>query len=114
MVPWMGERRVKWNIVAGCQDGQMAMKRAAAIVAARPIDGTQSSNSGFFTQAVTIVLQCMLHAAAIDGRTMRDVMRWMGDFEDDTPYNILRERPGRSATGSGCSRSTARGKPMRR
>lgn len=94
MVPWMGEQRVKWNIVAGCQDGQMAMKRAAAIVAARPIDGTQSSNSGFFTQAVTIVLQCMLHAAAIDGRTMRDVMRWMGDFEDDTPYNILRERPG--------------------
>lgn len=94
LVRWLGADRVKWDIVAGCEDGQMAIKRAAAIVAARPIDGSQSSNNGFFTQAVTIVLQCMLHAAAVGGRSMRDVMRWMGDFEDDTPYDILRETPG--------------------
>lgn len=93
LVPWMGERRVKWDIIAGCEDGQVAMKRAAAIVAARPIDGKQSTNSGFFTQAVTIVLQCMMHAAAVDGRSMRDVMAWMGDYDDNTPYDILRSHP---------------------
>jgi hypothetical protein len=93
LVPWMGERRVKWDIIAGCEDGQVAMKRAAAIVAARPIDGKQSTNAGFFTQAVTIVLQCMMHAAAVGGKSMRDVMAWMGDYSNDTPYEILRTHP---------------------
>lgn len=69
------------------------MKRAAAIVAARPLDGKQSTNAGFFTQAVTIVLQCMMHAAAVSGKSMRDVMAWMGDYDDNTPYDILRTHP---------------------
>lgn len=110
LVPWMGERRVKWDIVAGCEQPQMAIKRAAAIVAARPIDPGQSSSAGFFTQAVTIVLQCMLHAAAIGGRSMRDVMRWMGDFDDDVPYNILREAPGAQRSWEGLLTKYCRGK----
>jgi len=92
LVPWAN--RVKWNIVDGCQDGQMAVKRAAAIVATRPTNNNESTNSGFFTLAVTIVLQCMLHAAAVKNLNMRDVMRWMNDSTDDTPYQILREEPG--------------------
>lgn len=93
LVPWMGEDRVKWDIVAGCEDPKMAMKRAAAIVAARPLDGRQSTNSGFFTIAVTLILQSMLHAAAVDGRSMRDVMRWLGNYDDNAPYQILRDNP---------------------
>lgn len=94
LVPWMRSWRVKIDMVAGCEDGQMAMKRAAALVAARPLNGSQSSNADFFKQAVTIVLQCMLHAAAVKKLSMEDVMRWMGDFSDDTPYDILRDTPG--------------------
>ncbi|MBD8519139.1 type IV secretory system conjugative DNA transfer family protein [Plantibacter sp. CFBP 8804] len=114
LVPWFGKltrtARVRWNIVAGCQDGQMAMKRAAAIVAARPMNGSESTNSGFFSQAVTIVLQCMLHAAAMKGLTMRDVMRWMNDFDDDTPYDILRDTPGALHGWEALLRKYCRGK----
>nr|WP_249407136.1 TraM recognition domain-containing protein [Plantibacter sp. CFBP 8775] len=83
---------VRWDIVAGCQDGSVAMERAKAIVAARPLTG-DSTNSGFFSQAVTIVLQCMLHAAAVGVYTMRDVMTWMNDFSNETPYNVLSDHP---------------------
>ncbi|WP_431031205.1 type IV secretory system conjugative DNA transfer family protein [Plantibacter sp. RU18] len=98
LVPWFGRRlgmaRVKWDIVAGCEDGEMAMKRAAALVAARPAGGATSTNSDFFRDAVTNVLQCMLHAAAVKGLNMRDVMRWVNNFEDSTPYDILLDTPG--------------------
>ncbi|MFJ8896599.1 type IV secretory system conjugative DNA transfer family protein [Leifsonia sp. NPDC102414] len=88
--PW----KVRWDIVAGCEDPQEAIRRATAIVAARPLQGdSSSSNSGFFHKAVIIVLQCMLHAAAVEGLTMREVMTWMSDFSDDTPYTILTDNP---------------------
>jgi len=36
------------------------------------------------------VLRCVLHAAALDGRTLRDVVRWVSDFSDLEPLDILR------------------------
>lgn len=88
----------RWNIVAGCETDQVAMERAKAIVAARPLDG-DSKNSGFFATAAQVIIRCLLHAAAV-GRdqngnqyTMRDVLAWTQDFSDDTPYTILRSHP---------------------
>lgn len=80
----------KWNIVAGCEEDREAQERARAIVAARPLGG-DSKNAGFFSEAAETVLRCLLHAAALDGRTMRDVIRWTQDFNDETPYNILHD-----------------------
>lgn len=84
--------KCRWNIVAGCEDEMNAMRRAKAIVAARPLDG-DSKNSGFFATAAQVILRCMLHAAAVGGYTMRDVIAWTRDFSDDTPYTVLRTNP---------------------
>ncbi|TCU82298.1 TraM-binding TraD/TraG-like protein [Curtobacterium sp. PhB191] len=83
--------RVKWNIVAGCEDDMEATRRAKAIIAARPLEG--ASNAGFFAGTAQTVLQCLLHAAALGGHSMRDVVLWSKNFTDDTPYNILRDHP---------------------
>lgn len=83
---------VKWNIVAGCEDSSEATRRAGAIIAARP-DGNES-NGGFFKEAAETVLRALLHAAALGGKDMRDIMVWMRDFENDAPYTILKTNPG--------------------
>lgn len=88
--------RVRWNIVDGCADAGEATKRAAAMIAARPLDS--GKNAGFFNDAANKVLRCLLHAAALGGHDMRTVMAWARDFEDDAPYNILRTHEG-AATG---------------
>lgn len=85
---------VGWDIVAGCEAPAVAQERADALVAARPL-GKGSSNASFFGESASIVLRCLLHAAAIGNvqtqkpYTMRDVVAWMRDFDDDTPYTIL-------------------------
>lgn len=82
----------RWDIVAGCTEDREAQERARAIVAARPLGG-DSKNSGFFSEAAETVLRCLLHAAALEGRSMRDVLAWTQNFRDDTPYNILEDHP---------------------
>jgi type IV secretory pathway TraG/TraD family ATPase VirD4 len=82
---------VKWDVTAGCEDSSEATRRAGAIIAARP--SGNESNGGFFKEAAETVLRCLLHAAALGGKDMRDVMVWMRDFENDTPYTILRTHP---------------------
>ncbi|TIH33778.1 type IV secretory system conjugative DNA transfer family protein [Subtercola vilae] len=83
---------IKWDIVAGCADDETAMRRARALVAARPLEG-DSSNSGFFANASETILRCMLHAAALENKSMRDVLAWTRDFKDDEPFAILRDHP---------------------
>ena len=82
----------RWDIVAGCEDVREAMTRARAMVAARPLNSGRNAN--FFEGASETVLRCLLHAAAIDGQSMREVLAWARDFTDDTPYEILRTHPG--------------------
>jgi hypothetical protein len=82
----------RWDIVAGCEDVREAMTRARAMVAARPLNSDR--NSSFFEGASETVLRCLLHAAAIDGGSMREVLAWARDFTDDAPYEILRSHPG--------------------
>ena len=82
----------RWDIVAGCEDVRDAMTRARAMVAARPLGAGR--NSSFFEGASETVLRCLMHAAAIGGQSMREVLGWARDFTDDTPYEILRTHPG--------------------
>ena len=81
----------RWDIVAGCEDVREAMTRARAMVAARPLSSDRSSS--FFEGASETVLRCLLHAAAINGQSMREVLAWARDFADDAPYEILRTHP---------------------
>jgi type IV secretory pathway TraG/TraD family ATPase VirD4 len=84
---------LRWSPVTGCDDPRVAIRRADAIVAAKPLGG-DSGNTGFFTEAAGTVLRCLLHAAALGGRSMRDVVRWVADFTELEPLDILRTHPG--------------------
>jgi len=82
---------LRWSPVAGCQTPAVALRRAAALVAARPLHG--ATNSGFFEEGAGTVLRCLLHAAALAGASLADVLAWAADFSDETPANILRDHP---------------------
>ncbi|MGB8382737.1 MAG: hypothetical protein WCG47_16085, partial [Dermatophilaceae bacterium] len=87
---WPAECR--WDIVAGCDDPAEAMRRAAAMTAAKPLG--RGGNAEFFADACRTVLRCLLHAAALTPEgSMREVMGWVRNFADDTPFIILREDP---------------------
>ncbi len=69
---------LRWSPVRGCELPQTAMIRARALAAgtgmSRTVDG------GDFWQGQTeTVLRALLHAAALDGRTARDLYRWSLD-----------------------------------
>lgn len=81
----------RWDVVAGCEDVREAAGRARAMVAARPLG--HARNTGFFAATAETVLRCLLHAAALSGGSMREVMGWSRDFSIDTPYAVLRDHP---------------------
>ena len=84
---------VKWDLVAGCEDPKEAITRAAAMVKGRPISGQGSSNIGFFEGKATTVLRCYLHAAALDGRSAREVLAWSKNPSSAVPLMILNQHP---------------------
>ena len=83
----------RWNMIAGCERAVDAAARAKAMVAARPLGKEGGGNVSFFTDSAATVLKCLMHAAAVDGRTMRDVMRWARNFADDEALQILDAHP---------------------
>jgi type IV secretory pathway TraG/TraD family ATPase VirD4 len=63
-----------WSLVRGCEDPQVAMIRAEALVA--DAGGAGVENANFWrTQAVSAT-RAMLHAGALDGRSAADLYRW--------------------------------------
>ncbi|MHB8220771.1 MAG: type IV secretory system conjugative DNA transfer family protein, partial [Acidimicrobiales bacterium] len=70
-----GERipTMRWSPIRGCERPQTAMLRAAALGQG----GTGGVESGaFWRQQSQIVIRCLLHAAAIAGKTPADLYRW--------------------------------------
>lgn len=85
--------KVRWDMVAGCEDDQVASERAAAMVNAMPRKGPPSAAEGHFNTGCTIILEALLHAAALKrGGTMRDVITWSQDFQNLEPKRIIEEQ----------------------
>lgn len=65
---------LRWSVVRGCENAQTAMMRAEALVP----DGGRSGleNGTFWRQQGLSVVRCLLHAAALDGRSSSDLYRW--------------------------------------
>lgn len=85
---WPDELR--WNPVKGCTDPDEALERGRAWAAGDP-GKAGGKNSEWFNARAGEVLAYLLHAAALKpGGTMRDVMRWATDFDDDEPVELLR------------------------
>ena len=82
--------QLRWNPVKGCADPDEALERGRAWAAGDP-GKSGGKNGEWFSARAGEVLAYFLHAAAIKpGGSMRDVVRWAADFDDDEPVALLR------------------------
>src|SRR5699024_4850409 len=97
LVSW--PEAMRWNILRGCEDTVVARARAGQLVKGGKKDshtaGGGDSNSEFFLGRARTVLQSYLHAAALGGHSIADVLKWAADLEtDDTALRTLEKHPG--------------------
>ncbi|WP_176960188.1 type IV secretory system conjugative DNA transfer family protein [Lentzea jiangxiensis] len=71
-VPW--PEKLRWNPIHGCEDFDVALRRAVAICSARPLEDTK--NGGYFSGKSEGVLAAMLHAAALSGTDLATLWLW--------------------------------------
>jgi type IV secretion system protein VirD4 len=65
---------LRWSLLRGCESPQTAMIRAEALVSDAGRSGVE--NGMFWRQQALTATRCMLHAAALDGRSPSDLQRW--------------------------------------
>ena len=81
----------RWNPVRGCEQPAVALQRAASFTAATESRGLH--DMAFWIGKASAVLASLLHAAALDGRTMNDVYQWAHGIDDSRPEQILAAHP---------------------
>ncbi|MDN3028824.1 type IV secretory system conjugative DNA transfer family protein [Streptomyces sp. S.PB5] len=103
--------RLHWSPTAGCEDKQTASARAAALLA--PVRPTAKIDQAVADVAETL-LRSYLHAAAIDGRTIRHVHRWSQGTQIQDAVRVLRTNPKAAAGSAGELEAALTGHPERR
>ncbi|WP_030423279.1 type IV secretory system conjugative DNA transfer family protein [Streptomyces sp. SCSIO 75703] len=88
--------RLHWSPTAGCEDRDTAGVRAAGLLA--PVRPTSRLDQAVADTAATL-LRSHLHAAALDGRTLRHVHRWSQGGQVQEAVRVLRTHP-KAAPGS--------------
>ncbi|MGW5196375.1 type IV secretory system conjugative DNA transfer family protein [Streptomyces spiralis] len=88
--------RLHWSPTSGCEDKETAVARAGALLA--PVRPTARIDQAVTDTAHTL-LRSYLHAAAIDGRTVRHVHRWSQGGQLQEAVRSLRTNP-KAASGS--------------
>lgn len=66
--------RLRWSLTRGCEDSEVALRRARAL-AANAGKGTGGSD-GFWQNHAIMVLAPLLHAAALSGEGVEGLRRW--------------------------------------
>ncbi|MEW2031501.1 type VI secretion protein [Streptomyces roseifaciens] len=103
--------RLRWSPVAGCTARETAAARAAALLApVRPLSALDSATA----DAAETLLRCWLHAAAVDGRPFRQVLRWAQGTAAHEPVRILRTHVKAAGGAAGELESALTGHPQRR
>ncbi|WP_248580850.1 TraM recognition domain-containing protein [Nocardioides sp. InS609-2] len=93
-----GVRELVWDPIAGCVDPKVAERRAKAFTAGT-VKGAINGGTGddaarFYAAESAKVLQGYFHAAALTGKTLDDVLRWIANPAAATdPAEILRRHP---------------------
>ncbi|KFG72187.1 type IV secretory system conjugative DNA transfer family protein [Streptomyces mutabilis] len=82
--------RVHWSPTTGCEDRPTATARAAALLA--PVRPTSRLDQAVGDTA-ELLLRSYLHAAAVDGRTVRHVHRWSQGLQIQDAVRVLRTHP---------------------
>ncbi|KUO20541.1 type VI secretion protein [Streptomyces dysideae] len=103
--------RLHWSPTAGCEDKQTAAQRATALLT--PVSPTSKLDQALLATAETL-LRSYLHAAAIDGRTVRHVHRWSQGTQIQDAVRILRTNPKAAPGSAGELEATLTAHPERR
>ena len=86
-----------WDPVAGCVDPITAERRAKAFTAGTirtAASGFGDAAARFYAAEAAKVLQCYLHAAALVGHNLDQLLRWVANPHGTAePSDILREHP---------------------
>jgi hypothetical protein len=84
-----GVSGLRWSPLAGCTDPSVCYRRVAAMTAvvARGITDGEHWRAG-----AAVILRAMFHAAALEGRNLLDVRRWLAEQDTirnggDSPYS---------------------------
>lgn len=80
---------VNWTPIYGCEDEDEALERGKAWANAAPMEGTK--NGSWFSAKAGTVLGRLLHAAALEDRTMDDLLMWIFDSHNPEPITILED-----------------------
>ncbi|MER6678839.1 type IV secretory system conjugative DNA transfer family protein [Streptomyces sp. NPDC000983] len=103
--------RLHWSPTRGCEDKGTAAARAAALLA--PVRPTAKIDQATADTAETL-LRSALHAAAIDGRTIRHVHRWSQGTQLQDAVRILRTSPKAAPGAAGELEAALTAHPERR
>lgn len=88
---------IAWDAIAGCENPMRAATRAEALAANTGI--ADSSDNRVWRVHAKTVIECVLHAAALDGASIEDAYRWMQSAHAlETPLAILQSHPGACPT----------------
>lgn len=82
--------RLRWSPTRGCEDPLVAINRARALSAGASMTKGTTSDGEFWQSMTAAVLRGYLHAAALTGRPISDVLAWASRPSDPTPVRILR------------------------
>ena len=93
-----GVPELVWDPVAGCADSMLAERRAKAFTAGTVkgavSQGSHDDAARFYAAEAAKVLQGLLHAAALAGGNIEDVLGWLADAQSAGPAEeILRTHP---------------------
>ncbi|MFJ8793109.1 type VI secretion protein [Streptomyces sp. NPDC102462] len=103
--------RLHWPPTTGCEDKQTARHRAAALLA--PVRPTAKLDQALADTAETL-LRSYLHAAAVDGRTIRHVHRWTQGTQVQDAVRTLRTNPKAAPGAAGELEAALTAHPERR
>ncbi|QWB24675.1 MULTISPECIES: type IV secretory system conjugative DNA transfer family protein [Streptomyces] len=103
--------RLHWSPTTGCEDKATATRRATALLT--PVRPTSKLDQAL-SDTAEILLRSYLHAAAIDGRTIRHVHRWSQGTQIQDAVRILRTNPKAAPGAAGELEGTLTAHPERR
>ncbi|MFD7772083.1 type VI secretion protein [Streptomyces sp. NPDC059787] len=103
--------RLHWSPTAGCEDKRTAAARAAALLT--PVRPTSRLDQAVSDTAETL-LRSYVHAAAVDGRTIRHVHRWSQGLQVHDAVRILRTNPKAAPGAAGELEAALTAHPERR
>ncbi|GAB2752668.1 TraM recognition domain-containing protein [Streptomyces bullii] len=103
--------RLHWSPTAGCEDGQTAARTATALLT--PVRPTAKLDQAVADTATTL-LRSYLHAAALDGRTVRHVHRWSQGTQLQEAVRTLRTNPKAAPGAAGELEAALTAHPERR